>query len=59
MRPFTVIAVVLLALMAVLQVVRVARGWSLVVNGYALPLSFSLIAGVVLAALAVMVWRER
>ena len=58
LKPFTTIAVVLLALMAVLQLLRLILGWEVTVNGLSVPVWLSAIAFVIAAALAIMVWRE-
>ena len=58
MKPFTTIAVVLFSLIALLQLLRVASGWDVSVNGITIPIWASGIAFVVAAALAVMLWRE-
>ena len=58
MKPFTTIAVVLFALIAVLQLFRFLLGWEVTVNGTLIPVWVSAIAFVIAAALAVMLWRE-
>ena len=58
MKPFTTVAVVLLALIAVLQLLRFILGWEVTVNGLSVPVWLSAIAFVITAGLAVMVWRE-
>ncbi len=58
MKPFSVIAAVILGLVALVQLLRLIFGWSVVVNGFAIPLWASAIACLVAAGLAVMVWRE-
>ena len=58
MKPFTTIAVVVFSLVALLQLLRVVSGWEITVNGIAIPIWASVIAFVVAAALAVMLWRE-
>ena len=58
MKPFTTIAVVVFALVALLQLLRVALGWDVTVNGVLIPLWASVIACVVAAALAFMLARE-
>ena len=58
MKPFTTIAVVLLALVAVLQLLRFVLGWEITVNGLLVPVWVSAIAFVIAAGLAIMVWRE-
>ena len=57
-KPFTTIAVIVFSLVAVLQLVRVALGWEITVNGAHVPLWASGIAGLVAAVLAFSVWRE-
>ena len=58
MKPFTTIAVVLFALIAVLQLLRFILGWEITVNGLIVPVWLSAIAFVITAGLAIMVWRE-
>ena len=58
MKPFTSVAVLMLALIALLQLIRFVLGWPVVINTIAVPLWFSAAAFVVLAGLAAMVWRE-
>ena len=58
MKPFTTIAVVVFSLVALLQLLRVALGWDVTVNGIVIPIWFSVIACIVAIVLAVMVARE-
>ncbi|MEK6530264.1 MAG: hypothetical protein AABZ48_05155 [candidate division NC10 bacterium] len=58
MKPFTTIAVVVFALIAVMQLLRFILGWEIAVNGVAVPVWLSGIAFVITAGLAVMLWRE-
>lgn len=58
MKPFTMVAVIVFALIAVLQVCRFLLGWVVVVNGITIPVWASGAAFVIAAALAVLVWRE-
>lgn len=57
-KPFTLIAVVLFSLIALLQLLRFILGWQVTVNGVAIPVWVSGIAFVIAAGLAAMVWRE-
>ncbi len=57
-KPFTVIAIVLLSLIALLQLLRFILGWEVTVHGVSVPVWASGIALVVAAGLAVMVWLE-
>ena len=58
MKPFSHIAGFLLGVIALVQVLRVVQGWSVVINGFAVPLWASAVVALVAAVLAVMVWRE-
>ena len=58
MKPFTLIAVIVFSLIAVLQLTRLILGWEVSVNGVAIPVWVSGIAVVVAGGLAVMLWIE-
>ena len=58
MKPFTNIAIVVFALVAVVQLLRVALGWEVTVHGIFIPIWASVIACVFAATLAFMLWRE-
>ena len=58
MKPFTTVAVVVFSLVALLQLLRVALGWEVTVNGILIPLWVSVAACVVAAMLAFMLSRE-
>ena len=58
MKPFTTVAVVVFALVALLQLVRVSMGWVITVNGNTVPLWVSVIACVGMATLSFMLRRE-
>jgi hypothetical protein len=58
MKPFTVIAIVVLSLIAILQLTRFILGWEVSVNAVAIPVWVSGIAFIVAGGLAVMLWRE-
>lgn len=58
MKPFSTIAALVLALIAVIQLLRFLLGWEVIVNGISIPLWVSAIAFVVAGGLAAMVWRE-
>jgi hypothetical protein len=55
---FATLAVVVFSLVALLQLLRVVLGWEVTINAFAIPLWASVIACVVAATLATMVWRE-
>jgi hypothetical protein len=58
LKPFTGVAVVVFSLVALLQMLRVALGWEVTVNGTFIPRWASVIGCVVAATLACMLWRE-
>ena len=57
-KPFTIIAVALFSLIALLQLLRFILGWEVTLNGVTVPVWVSGIAFVIAAGLAVMLWRE-
>ena len=57
-KPFTIIAIGLLSLIAALQLLRFILGWEVTVNGLSIPVWVSGIAFVVAGGLAVTVWLE-
>jgi len=58
MKPFTTLAVVVFAGVAVLQLLRVIAGWPVLINGFAIPMSASVVACAAAAVLSLMLWRE-
>ena len=58
MKPVQTLVVVFLSLLSLVQLSRVLLGWSVVVNGYAVPLWASGVAFVVAGGLALLLWRE-
>ncbi|HEY5721776.1 MAG TPA: hypothetical protein VIT45_05590 [Allosphingosinicella sp.] len=58
MKPFTTIAVIMLALLALVHVFRFVRGLEIVVNGNSVPLWVSAVVALVAATLSLMIWRE-
>ena len=58
MKPFTFLAVVVFALVALMQLVRFALGWPVLINGVEIPVWASAFLAVFAALIAVMVWRE-
>ncbi len=58
MKPFTVITVVFLSLIAFGHLIRVLLGWSIVVQGLVIPMWPSVLVFVLFGGLAVMLWRE-
>ena len=58
MKPFTIAAVILFTLIALMQLLRFILRWEVTVNGVAVPVWVSGIACAIAAGLAVMLWRE-
>lgn len=57
-KPFTIIAVVLLSLIALVQLLRFVLGWEVTLGGVTVPVWVSGIAFLIAAGLALMVCRE-
>lgn len=57
MKP-SLIAALILALIAVVQFLRAMMGWVVVINGYTVPLWVSVVAGLVTGVVATLVCRE-
>jgi chromate transport protein ChrA len=58
MKPFTTLAVLVFALVAVVHVFRLIRGLQIVVGSHTIPLWTSAVGAIVAGLLAIMVWRE-
>ena len=58
MKTFTVTSIIIFSLIAILQLIRFVLGWEVSVNGVTIPVWVSGMAFIVLAGLAVMLWRE-
>jgi hypothetical protein len=58
MKPFATAAVAILALVAIVHLVRLLVGWSVSVNGIDIPMLVSVVALVVAGGLALGLWRE-
>ena len=58
MRPFTTLAAAIFGLMAVVHLYRLVRPFDVAVGGTPVPQWASIVALLVTALLAVMLWRE-
>jgi hypothetical protein len=58
MKPFTTLAVLVFALVAVVHVFRLVRGIQVIFGTHTIPLWASAVGAVVSGLLAIMVWRE-
>ena len=59
MKPFSTIASVVFALVALLQLIRFLQAWPVTIDGVDIPVWASGVFCVFAATLSVMVWRER
>jgi hypothetical protein len=57
-KPFTRLAVLLLAVIAFLQLLRFVAGWTVTVNAAIIPVWVSGVASVIAGGIAFMTWRE-
>ena len=57
-KPFTMLAVLVLALVALLHLLRLVYGWEATINGAAVPMWASVLALVVAGGLAAALWWE-
>ena len=57
-KPFTLLAVLVFAIVAIIHLLRLVFGWEVTINGAAVPLWASVLGIVIAAGLAVMLWRE-
>jgi hypothetical protein len=53
------LAIVVFSIVAIVQLLRVALGWEVSINGVHVPSWASVLACLFAATLAFMVWRER
>jgi hypothetical protein len=58
MKPFTLVTVVVLTLVAIAHLIRLALGWEVMINAVSIPAWVSVIGVVVAGGLAFMLWRE-
>ena len=57
-KPFTMLAVLVFALVALAHLLRLVYGWEATINGAAVPMWASGLGLVVAGGLAVLLWRE-
>jgi hypothetical protein len=57
MRSYLLVSGALFSVIAIVQALRLARGWTVVIAGWDVPMAFSMIAVVVTAGLAVWAFR--
>ena len=57
-KPFTMLAVLVLALVALLHLLRLVYGWEATINGAAVPMWASILALVIAGGLAAGLWWE-
>ena len=57
-KPFTIIAIVVFTLVALLHLLRYFLGWEITVNTAAIPMWVSMAGFLIAGLLAFMLWRE-
>ena len=57
-KPFTILTVLFLALVALLHLLRLVLGWEVTFNGAAVPTWLSIAGLLIAAGLAAGLWRE-
>lgn len=57
-KPFTIIAIVVFSFVSCTHLFRLFFEWEIILNGIVVPLWFSVLAFVIAAGLAVMLWLE-
>ena len=58
MKPFSTIAAVVFALVALVHLLRLVYGWQVVFNGWTVPMWLSWFGLIVAGVLSALVWRE-
>jgi hypothetical protein len=58
MKPFTIIAIVIFALVSIVHLLRLFLGWEIIFNGVVMPIWISAIGFVIAGGLAFMLWYE-
>lgn len=58
MKPFTLIAIIVFALVAAMHLLRASLGWEVRVEGLVVPVWASFVVGLAAAILSLMLWRE-
>ncbi len=58
MKPFTVIAILIFAVICVVHILRLFLGWTANLNGMNVPMWVSVVAALASATIAVMLWKE-
>jgi hypothetical protein len=59
MKPFTTIAILLFAIIALAHLYRLVRHFEVVVAGTVIPQWVSIVGAIVAGGLALMLWREQ
>jgi hypothetical protein len=57
-KPFTMVAVLVFALVALLHLMRLVFGWEVTFNGAVVPTWLSIAGLLIAGGLAVMLWQE-
>jgi len=58
MKPFTTIGIFVFLIIAFIHLLRLYFGWEVVMNGMIIPIWISVPGFLIMAGLALMLWRE-
>ena len=58
MKPFATLAIAIFILIAVMHLMRLVFGWEVTINDLVIPMWVSVIALLIVGALAYFLWRE-
>lgn len=57
-KPYTAVASVFLAVITLMHMARMLAGWSILVEGWHVPLWLNALGAIVTGTLSVMLWKE-
>jgi hypothetical protein len=57
-KPFTVIGIIVFLIIASMHLLRLYFGWEIIINGMIIPPWISVPGFLIMAGLALMLWRE-
>jgi hypothetical protein len=58
MKPFTTIGIFVFLIIAFIHLLRLYFGWEVIMNGMIIPIWISVPGFLIMAGLALMLWRE-
>lgn len=58
MKPFTTIGIIVFLIIAFIHLIRLYFGWEVIINGMIIPIWISVPGFLIMAGLALLLWRE-